>query len=317
MNVISFIIPVLNGERYIKKCIDSIISEKLPGDEIIVVDNGSTDNTVTIVSEFKGITLLHYPLVTIAALRNRGAECASGDLLAFIDSDCVICKGWRVALECALEDEKVHATGSIVDVSENSTWVERALQSERFMPNRKVSYINSGNFIVRRSVFYAVSGFNESLKTDEDYDICARIRAMGYTIYHDSAIRAIHLGGAKTLKGHFRRKLWHSTSMFDTAFKYGFDKAFIMTLIFMFMHLSIIIVLPVFILKKINYIYTIFLLLVAPVITAFYRVVIYKNYRYFFLIIILYYVFYLARSIALLRTCASKINKYLLQGIQK
>lgn len=308
--------PVLNEELYIKKCIDSIITEKLQKDEIIVIDNGSTDNTLKIISEYKNITILQYPCATIAALRNYGAKCAKGDLLAFIDGDCVICKGWRDAVERVFTDKKIHATGSIVDVSENSTWVERALQSERLMTNRKVNYINSGNFIIRKIVFEKVNGFNEKLETDEDYDIGARINAKGYYIYHDSSIRAIHFGNSKTLTEHFKRKLWHSKSLLDTAFKYGFDKAFIMTLLFMFMHFSLIVALPIFILKKIYYIYTLLFILTVPIITALYRIIVFKNYRYFFLIVIVYYVFYLARSITLIRTCASNIYKFLFKVIR-
>lgn len=309
MSIISFIIPVLNGEKYISKCLDSILSEKFLEDEIIVVDNGSTDGTLKLVSKYKEVTILQHPGATISTLRNRGAEHANGDFLAFIDSDCTLCVGWRTAVVNSLTDESVHATGSIVDSSDNSTWVERALQSERFMTKRKINYINSGNFIIRGSIFKEVGGFNESLKTDEDYDIGARINAKGYNIYHDSAIRVIHSGNAKTLGEHFRRKLWHSTSLLDTAFKYGIDKAFIMTLLFILIHLSLIVIMPLVLLKKMSFGYFIALMLSVPIMTAIYRVISFNNYRYFIPIIILYYVFYLARSLAIVKICINKIVK--------
>jgi glycosyltransferase involved in cell wall biosynthesis len=82
---ISFIIPVLNGEKYIHQCLESIFSETTSSDEIIVADNGSTDKTVEIVEAFSNIQLLILPKLTVSALRNCGAALSSKPLLALID----------------------------------------------------------------------------------------------------------------------------------------------------------------------------------------------------------------------------------------
>jgi glycosyltransferase involved in cell wall biosynthesis len=308
-HLISFIVPVLNGQKYIKTCLDSIMKEKAPTDEVILVDNGSTDDTLKIASGYPGVQILQYPKVTISALRNRGTEHAKGDLFAFIDCDCVICPGWRAAVESVMADERIHATGSIYDIPEKSTWVERAWLSERFIPNQKINYINSGNLIIRRAVYEEVGGFNEALKTDEDSDIGARINAKGYTIYHDSAVRVIHLGNAKTLAEHFRRKLWHSTSILDTAFKNGIDKPFVMTILFVLSWLILLFLIPLSFIFNISFIYSLAIMLFVPTATAIYRVLIHKNYRYFFQLIILYFVFYLARMVALFKGIKGMLNR--------
>ncbi|NLI16967.1 MAG: glycosyltransferase [candidate division Zixibacteria bacterium] len=300
-HLISFIVPVLNGQKYIKTCLDSIMKEKAPTDEVILVDNGSTDDTLKIASGYPGVQILQYPKVTISALRNRGTEHAQGDLFAFIDCDCVICPGWRAAVESVMADERIHATGSIYDIPEKSTWVERAWLSERFIPNQKINYINSGNLIIRRAVYEEVGGFNEALKTDEDSDIGARINAKGYTIYHDSAVRVIHLGNAKTLAEHFRRKLWHSTSILDTAFKNGIDKPFVMTIVFMIAALIALVLFFLSFRRTIDIVYAIFFLLLVSILSALYRILRFHNFRYFFQLIILFFVFYLARSVVI--TC--------------
>ena len=299
--MISFIIPVLNGSRYIGQCLDHIAAEKAAEDDIIVVDNGSTDDTLDIARRYDNVTILQHPGITIAALRNRGAEVAQNDLLAFIDCDCLVCPGWRQAVEDVMSDKSIVATGSIYDVPEKSTWVERAWLSERADNVMKINYINSGNLIVRSFVYKEIGGFNEALETDEDYDIGARITVKGYTMLHDPAVRVIHLGNAKTLKQHFQRKFWHSTSMLETVKRNGLDKPFIMTLAFLFFGLAFISLLPISLHNKFIFIGSLLGLIVVPVATALYRVLMYKNYRYFFELIILYLVFYLARISALFR----------------
>ena len=156
---ISFVIPVLNGEKYIHQCLESILSEKAALDEIIVVDNGSTDGTVRIVRTYANVRLLICPKLTVSALRNLGAANSNNFLLAFIDSDCVLCKGWRELVINILGAESVHAAGSCVDISEGAGWIEKAWFSQKHNEKRFAEYINTANLIVRREIFNNLGGF--------------------------------------------------------------------------------------------------------------------------------------------------------------
>jgi len=297
-NSVSFIIPVLNGAAHIGDCLDHIQAEMEAGDEIIVVDNGSTDGTLDIVKEYD-VRVLEFPDITIAGLRNRGAEIAGGTLLAFIDSDCLLLRGWREAVEDILGDDSIHATGSISAVPESARWVEKAWLSQRYKNRTKVYYMGSANFIVKKEIFQEVGGFDESLVTDEDTDIGIRITEKGYNIVEDPAVGIIHLGNSKTLSEYYKRQRWHATSVIDTAFKEGIDKPFIMTVLFMLCS-SLSFIYLIF--SGINEI-TLFLLalslLAIPALTAFYKVITFKNAGYFFHLVILFFIFYLARSITI------------------
>lgn len=88
---ISFIVPVYNVELYLRKCIDSILSQSYQEIEIILVDDGSTDNSSEICDEYLSIdsriTVIHKPNGGLSDARNRGVDVAMGDYVMFVDSD--------------------------------------------------------------------------------------------------------------------------------------------------------------------------------------------------------------------------------------
>jgi glycosyltransferase involved in cell wall biosynthesis len=298
--MISFVIPVLNGEKYIGRCLDHIIREMDYNDEIIVVDNGSTDGTLKIVYRYEKVKVLKYPTLTIAALRNRGADIAKADILAFIDSDCLLCHGWRTAVESVMSDETVKATGSHYDVTLSPTWIEKAWLPPRRLTEIKANYIVSGNFVIRKEVFKAVSGFNEKLITDEDFEIGARLNKLGFCMIDAPQIRVIHLGNAKTLKEFVKKEKWHATSILNTMSVQKVDKPMVMTFVFMSCCLFSVFSLPFHLFYHLNPLVVLSTIFLSPLVTALYRVYEYRNYRYFFHLIILYFLFYLIRSISVM-----------------
>jgi len=298
---LSFIIPVLNGAEYIGRCLDHIIREMDPEDEIIVVDNGSTDNTLSITRQYKSVTILEEPGVTIAALRNHGAAIAGGEILAFIDSDCLVCENWRKNVESAMNNQEVTATGSRYDIPDPSTWVERAWCSAKVKHPTRVNYINSGNLIVRRDAFRTVGGFDDHLITDEDFDFGLRLCADGYNILEVPAIRVIHLGNAKTLRQFLRKVRWHSTGGIKIRIAGRIDKPMIMTIGFILSWLFAICWLWLAPSGLLNPLWAPVVLLVIPTMTAVYRIYQYRNYRYFFSLVVLYFVYFFARSVTTLQ----------------
>src|ERR1041385_3066715 len=91
---ISIIIPALNEEKMIGRCLDSLTRLAFAHDrfEVLVVDNGSRDKTLMIAYSFKdrlNLKVLQQAGVRISALRNLGARSASGEIVAFLDADCL------------------------------------------------------------------------------------------------------------------------------------------------------------------------------------------------------------------------------------
>ena len=91
MAKISVIVPVYNVEKFIRRCLDSIINQTMKDLEIILVDDGSTDNSGVICDEYakldNRITVIHKENGGVSSARNRGLDIATGEWIAFVDSD--------------------------------------------------------------------------------------------------------------------------------------------------------------------------------------------------------------------------------------
>ena len=84
----SVIIPVYNSAETLPKAIESVLEQSWPAHEIIVVDDGSTDSSLQVANGFAGkVRVIQQSNAGVAAARNRGAESATGDWLAFLDAD--------------------------------------------------------------------------------------------------------------------------------------------------------------------------------------------------------------------------------------
>ena len=90
-SLISVIVPVYNAKKYLDRCIQSIINQKYKELEIILVDDGSKDNSLEICKSYADkdnrIQVIHKENAGVSAARNTGIEAASGDFIAFVDSD--------------------------------------------------------------------------------------------------------------------------------------------------------------------------------------------------------------------------------------
>lgn len=91
MPKVSIIVPVYNVEKYLRKCIDSLVNQTLNDIEIICINDGSTDKSLKILKEYKNkdsrIILLNQENSGQSVARNRGIEIAKGEYLGFVDPD--------------------------------------------------------------------------------------------------------------------------------------------------------------------------------------------------------------------------------------
>jgi glycosyltransferase involved in cell wall biosynthesis len=198
--LISIIIPVWNSPGLLHRCLDALGAQTLPRDkfEIIVVDNGSTDNTSDVARSVPGVILLNEPRPGSYAARNRGLQQARGVYVAFTDADCLPAPDW---LEKALAAAGQHPdagvlAGRIELFEEGETEGPAFCDYERLFsfPQAHAARGNcaTANWISRRTVFEELGGFDERLKSGGDRQMALRIRDAGLPLIHAPDMLVLH-----------------------------------------------------------------------------------------------------------------------------
>lgn len=192
---LSFVIPAYNEEEYIGNCLKSVLDElkdKKLQSEIIVVNNASTDKTAEIAKSYKDVKVIYEPQKGLVMARNAGYKKSSGDIIANIDADTILTKGWvSTAISEFEADPKLAAlSGPFIyhDVSKKLRTIVRFFYYYvyyLFIINRYVlrigSVLQGGNFVFRRSYFEKINGYNVKDFTfyGEDADLAIRLNKVG------------------------------------------------------------------------------------------------------------------------------------------
>ena len=205
----SIIIPSYNSESTILACLDALKQQDFPGSyEIIVVDS-SSDRTPELIREHcPQATLLHLPERTIpGTARNLGIEHAQGEILCFIDSDCIAAPEWLSRMAQNHDEEDYAAVGGSVANGNPESWVGWAgyfAEFREFFPfhtKQLMSNIPSCNISYKRRVFEKYGNFPDlmpdSIKIkhpqQEDLLLNLKLHTHGETILFDPAIRVAHI----------------------------------------------------------------------------------------------------------------------------
>ena len=197
---VSIIISAYNEERILRQCLDSLLVLEYPYYEIIMVNDASKDNTLTILQEYqkksKKIKVVTYSINKgVPGARNEGVKVAKGEFFVFTDADATFPKEWPLKLiEPFMANPKIGATGGRDIAPPNQPLIQRCIDYTltsfigtaglRGAKVRLAKYAVTGcNFAVRGEVVRKVGMHNEKIRwRGEEKEWCQRIREAGYGI---------------------------------------------------------------------------------------------------------------------------------------
>ena len=184
--LISAVIPAYNAAKYLPQVIQSVLNQSYKDWELLIIDDGSTDDTKEVVNGFceadPRVKLISKENGGVSVARNLGAELAKGQLIAFLDSDDLWLEDKLAVHAKYMETHpKVGASFSRVELIESdgtttqkttNNIVEKLQPQDLFYSNPTVT---TSNLVIRKSVFQELNGFDESMQYNEDIDLLFRL----------------------------------------------------------------------------------------------------------------------------------------------
>jgi len=180
--LVSVIIPTYNRKDFLREAIESVMGQTFPNNEIIVVDDGSTDGTASSLEDLKSELLYHcQPNRGVSAARNRGVALACGKYIAFLDSDDRWEKGkLQAQIECMETQPRFRVCHT------DEIWIRDGMRINPGKRHRKsagdlferslpLCIISPSSILMERSLFDELGGFDKALPVCEDYDLWLRL----------------------------------------------------------------------------------------------------------------------------------------------
>ncbi len=190
---ISLVIPIYNEEKYIAGCLDSIAAQKMQPDEVIVVNNNCTDNSISIVSRYPFVRVINEEKQGMIAARNAGFNAASFDIIARCDADTRPPAHWIARIHRNFSRTKIDAlTGPIMfyDAPIKTSLIARAYLDMMKPLHRGKETLVGPNMIITKYIWEQVKDnvcLNDKL-VHEDIDLAYHIHEVDGIIKRDDRL---------------------------------------------------------------------------------------------------------------------------------
>src|SRR5580658_1205484 len=186
---VSIVVCAYNAERTMESCLASLEHLNYPDYEVIVVNDGSTDRTLEISERFPYCRIISQVNKGLSVARNVGAEAATGEIVAYTDSDCVADPDWLGYLVAKMEYSGLSAAGGPNfpppedDLVPAAVAVSRGGPTHVLVSDEVAEHIAGCNMAFRRDVLLGLGGFDPVYRAaGDDVDICWRFQNAGYVI---------------------------------------------------------------------------------------------------------------------------------------
>lgn len=203
--LVTCIIPVFNGERFIAECLESVFQQTYRRIEVVVVNDGSTDGTKAVLNQYASrIKVIDQDNAGMTIARNRGVEASLGGILAFLDADDL----W-LAEKTEIQIAKLAANpgvGICTCMMENF-WDEEVAEEADLLRGSKYDGPRMSTIqgmIFRREMFNRMGGINPEIEHNSEVDVLSRAREKGIPVAHVDRVlvrRRIHANNASRARG--------------------------------------------------------------------------------------------------------------------
>lgn len=205
---VAVVIPCFNQAHYLAEALESVLGQSLSPAEVVVVDDGSDDNSFEVAGRYERVTRMRQRNQGVAAARNVGWRATSADFVVFLDADDRLLPGALEAGASALarRSQVAFVSGLSRDIGDDGKPLHEVLRQplvaqDHYLRLLEDCFIWSGSSIVyRRSALEAVGGYDESLAAADDYDLYLRL-ARRFPIYcHDQVVTEYRRHGTNTTR---------------------------------------------------------------------------------------------------------------------
>ena len=186
---VSVIVCSYNGAKTLAACLESLGKINYPNYEVILVDDGSTDDTPEIAARYPAVRYIHQENHGLSHARNTGAAAAKGEVFAYTDSDCMADEDWLYYLVGTLVTGKFSGVGGPNVTPPAQNWIQACVAaapggpSHVLLTDTVAEHIPGCNMAFQRSAFESVGGFDtEYRKAGDDVDFCWRLQQSGCVI---------------------------------------------------------------------------------------------------------------------------------------
>jgi GT2 family glycosyltransferase len=209
---VSVVVCSYNSERTMEACLASLAALDYPDYEVIVVNDGSTDRTLEITEGFPFCRIISQPNKGLSVARNVGAEAATGEIVAYTDSDCVADPDWLTYLVARMETGNLAACGGPNFPPPEDSLVPAAVAvspggpTHVLISDEVAEHIAGCNMAFRREVLLGLGGFDPVYRAaGDDVDICWRFQDAGHAIGFSPAAVVWHFR-RNTVRAYFNQQ---------------------------------------------------------------------------------------------------------------
>ncbi|HUI27627.1 MAG TPA: glycosyltransferase, partial [Candidatus Kryptonia bacterium] len=225
---ISVVICAYNAERTMEACMASLRELRYPNYEIIVVDDGSTDSTRAIAERYPEAKIIAQPNRGLSVARNVGAEAATGEIVAYTDSDCVVDPDWLTYLAYKFEHNGFVAVGGPNLPPPEDARVPACVAvspggpAHVLLNDEVAEHIPGCNMAFRRGALAAVQGFDPIYRAaGDDVDLCWRLQNLGYPIGFSPAAMVWHFR-RNTIRAYLKQQMGYGKAEALLYFKHPY-----------------------------------------------------------------------------------------------